>query len=146
MQARINITFVTVLLALIVVHVATADESNLKQIMQALRDDSVAIFDGLLTDDFSKVAQGADRIANHPQIPPAQIQLVAAELGPEMATFKQFDTTVHDLAVSIGAAAEEKDHDRAATNYQSMLDGCFGCHAAYRQRVAAVLGGATAQE
>ncbi len=118
---------------------ATAAESNLKEIMQGLRDDSVAVADGLLMDDFNMVAQGADRIANHAQIPPSQVQLVAAELGPEMATFKQFDNTVHDLSLSIAAAARNNDRDQAIADYQRMLNGCFGCHAAYRERVAAVL-------
>lgn len=139
MRVRTRIAFVAVLSALGVIHGATASETNLKEIMQGLRDDSVAIFDGLLTDDFGKVVQGAAGVANHAQIPPAQVQLVAAELGPEMATFKQFDTTVHDLAVSIAAAAEDRDHEQATADYQRMLDGCFGCHAVYRQRVAAIL-------
>lgn len=118
---------------------ATAAEPNLKGIMQGLRDDVVAIADGLLVDDLKSVADGAIRIANHAQIPAEQIQLVAAELGPEMATFKQFDISVHDLSLSIAAAAEKGYRDRAIADYQTMMTGCLACHAAYRERVAAVL-------
>jgi cytochrome c556 len=121
---------------------ATAAEPNLKEIMQGLRDDVVEISDGLLTDDFTRVAQGAARIANHARIPPDQVKLVAAELGTEMAAFKQIDTSVHDLSLSIAAAAEEKDRARAIADYQRMLSGCFACHAAYKDRVGTVLSAA----
>jgi len=141
MRTVSSLVSLSVSLLLTIAFVASANESNLKEIMQGLRDDSVAVADGLLTDDFSKVAKAADRIANHAQIPPEQVQLVAAELGPEMATFKGFDTTVHDLSLSIVMAAERNDRDKAIEDYQSMLNGCFGCHAVYRERVAAVLKG-----
>ena len=118
---------------------ATAAEPNLKGIMQGLRDDVVAIADGLLIDDLKSVADGATRIANHERIPAEQVQLVAAELGSEMATFKQFDVSVHNLSLSIAAAAEKGDRDRAIADYQSMMSGCLACHAAYKERVAAVL-------
>ena len=108
--------------------------------MQGLRDDVVEITDGLLTDDFTKVADAALRIANHARIPPDQIQLVAAELGTEMAAFKQIDTSVHDLSLSIAAAAEEQDGDRAIADYQRMLSSCLACHGAYKDRVGTVLG------
>ena len=118
---------------------ATAAEPDLKGIMQGLRDDVVAIADGLLIDDLKSVADAATRIANQARIPAEQVQLVAAELGSEMATFKQFDVSVHDLSLSIAAAAEKGDRDRAIADYQSMMSGCLACHAAYKERVAVVL-------
>jgi hypothetical protein len=135
-----------VLLISIIALSATAAEPNLKEIMQGLRDDVVEITDGLLTDDFTKVAHGAVRIANHARIPDEQIQLVAAELGAEMAAFKQMDTSVHDLSLSIAAAADEKDRNKAIADYQRMLRGCFACHAAYKDRVGAVLSAAAGPE
>ena len=119
---------------------ALADEDvTLKTIMQGLRDDLVAIADGLLIDDFEQVARGAMRVAEHPKIPPAQVQLVVQELGPEMPAFKQMDTLVHDLALEINAAAAARDRAAAIAGYKKMLDGCLVCHAAYKERVAAVL-------
>lgn len=120
---------------------ATAAEPSLKEIMQELRDNLVQITDGLLTDDFDRVAQGAAGIAHHPPIPATQVQLIADELGPEMAAFKQFDETVHQLSLSITAAAEKRDRDRAIADYRRMLDGCLACHAAYKDRITIVLGG-----
>ncbi len=123
-----------------------AQEPDLKTIMQGLRNDTVAMLDGLLTDDFDAVAVAANGIANHPSIPGDQVQLVAFELGPEMPAFKQFDQQVHDLSLSILAAAKEQDRARAIADYQHMLNGCLACHAAYKERVANVLSAASDTE
>jgi hypothetical protein len=139
MRAGTHRYFMKVFLFAMIALPATAAEPNLKEIMQGLRDDVVEITDGLLTDDFTKVAHGAARIANHPRIPAEQVQLVAAELGTEMPTFKQFDNSVHELSLSLATAAEEKNRNKAAAIYQRMLSGCLACHAAYKDRVAAVL-------
>ena len=116
-----------------------AAETDLKTIMQGLRDSTVAIVDAMLVDDLSAVAEAAEQISEHPRIPPDQVTLVAAELGPEMAAFKQFDTVVHDLSVTLGAAAEDADRVRMQKTFEEMIAGCFGCHAAYRQRVMSAL-------
>ena len=120
-------------------HADTDSDTDLKKIMQDLQSDSALVVEGLLIDDFASVADAAARIANHPRIPPEQVALVAAELGAQMPTFKQLDTLVHNLALSIGAAAQEGDSASIAANYKSMLDGCLACHASYRQRVSEVL-------
>lgn len=120
---------------------ATPAEPTLKEIMQGLRDDLVEITDGLLTDDFDRVAQGATGIANHAPISAPQVELIAVELGPEMAAFRQFDELVHELSLAISSAASERDRDRTIAGYRQMVDGCLACHAAYRDRVAAVLAG-----
>jgi hypothetical protein len=116
-----------------------APEPDLKKIMQGLRDDTVSMLDALLIDDFDAVAVAANGIAHHPRIPGAQVQLVAQELGAEMPAFKQFDQQVHDLSLSILAAAKEQDRARAIADYHHMLNGCLACHAAYKKRVAMVL-------
>ena len=107
--------------------------------MQGLRDNLVEIADGLLTDDLELVDHGATGIATHPRIPPEQVQLVALELGDEMPAFKQFDMRVHDLALEIAGAARAGDKIAAIGGFQGMIDGCFGCHIAYKDRVANAL-------
>jgi len=117
----------------------TGDAPALKEIMQELRDNLIEISDGILTDDFEQVVQGAASIAEHPKIPPAQVALVAAALGPEMPAFKRLDNVVHDLSVEISAAAEALDRDAVISGYQRMIEGCVDCHSTYKKRVAAVL-------
>lgn len=136
----------TVVLLLAPAVTLTDEGSELKQIMQDLRDNLVDISDGLLTDNYEQIKRGAISIAQHPQIPSAQVQLVAAELGSEMATFKQFDTIVHDLSLEIHAAANIKNGAKASSHYQRLIEGCLACHDAYKTRVAAILAKATETE
>lgn len=117
----------------------SATDTDLKTIMQGLRNDTSMVFDGLLIDDYSVIASAAAKIADHPAIPPEQVALVAAELGPEMAAFKQFDTLVHDLSLEIQSAALDSDRSRAASNYQQMVGTCLACHTSFRERISAVL-------
>ncbi len=118
---------------------ASSEATTLQEIMQGLRDNLVDISDGLLMDDFEQVARGAIAISEHPRIPAAQVQLVARDLGPGMAAFKQLDTRVHDLSVEINAAARALDRSAAVSGYQQLIEGCFACHDAYKERVATVL-------
>mgnify|MGYP002064469261 CR=1 FL=1 len=67
-------------------------------------------------------------------------QLVAEALGAEMPVFKQLDLLVHDLALEVHAAAKAEDRSAAIEGYQRMIEGCFACHEAYKDRVAAALG------
>jgi len=119
---------------------AVTSDTTLKTIMQEMRLNFLDISDGFLLDDFEKIADGALAIAEHPRIPPEQVQRVADELGAEMPVFKNFDVQVHELSLEIYKAAKDRDRAAAVTAYQGMVAACFACHAAYRERVAAVLG------
>ena len=119
----------------------TGEDATLKGIMQALRQNFLDVSDGFLLDDFDKVAEGALAIAEHPRIPEEQAQRVANELGPEMPVFKNFDVQVHELSLELYKAAQEHDRVAALAAYQGMFAACIDCHAAFRERVAAVLNG-----
>lgn len=118
---------------------AITGETTLKVIMQELRQNFLDVSDGFLLDDFDKVAEGALAIAEHPRIPPEQVQLVADALGAEMPVFKNFDVQVHELSLEMYKAAKERDRDAAVSAYQGMVAACFDCHSAFRERVAAAL-------
>lgn len=122
--------------------VATAAEPGLKEIMQDLRDNLVEITDGLLADNFDRVAQGATGVAQHAPISAPQAKQIAAALGPEMPAFRQFDEQVHALSLAIASAASDQDRDAVTVNYRRMVDGCLACHSAFKEQVAAVLSNA----
>ena len=151
----ILVTIITLTFSTLTVS-ASAAEPSLKQIMQGLRDNLIEITDGLLIDDFDRIElfsngaefadldfdrieQGANGIAQHPQIAPPQVKRVAKELGSEMPQFKQFDVQVHNLSLSIAAAAREKNSDVVWAEYQPLVSGCLGCHEAFKDRVSEVL-------
>ena len=139
MHRRILIDAVSLMLIFVPLIGMPSEADGLREIMQGLRNNLVDISDGLLTDDFERIAHGADAIASHPQIPAWQVKIVASELGSEMATFKRLDTLVHDLSLEIGAAATAHDRDDAISGYQRLLEGCLACHSSYKERVAAAL-------
>ena len=118
---------------------AVTGETTLKEIMQELRRNFLEVSDGLLLDNFDRVAKGALAIAEHPRIPPEQIERVANELGPEMPVFKNFDVQVHELSLEIYKAAKEGDQVAARSAYLGMISACIDCHTAYRERVGAAL-------
>lgn len=64
---------------------------------------------------------------------------MAKELGPEMPQFKQFDVQVHELSLSIAAAAREKNIDAIWADYQPLVSGCLGCHKTFKGRVSEAL-------
>jgi hypothetical protein len=107
--------------------------------MQGLREDVFKIADGLFTDNMDLIAQGASGIAHHPSIPGEQVKRVAAELGPEMPAFKQFDMQVHDLSLSLISVARSQDRETATAYFQQLINGCLACHASYKERVANIL-------
>jgi cytochrome c553 len=130
---------ITLFLLLLPTVVLADETTTLQTIMQGLRDNLVEIADGLLNDDFEMVERGASAIANHPRIPPGQVRLIAAELGNEMPAFKQLDSRVHDLSMQISAAASNGDKAAAISGFGEMINGCFACHDAYKDRVAGIL-------
>jgi hypothetical protein len=119
--------------------ISAAEGPPLKQIMQGLRDQVLEIADGLLLDDWDQVRLAAAKISDHPPIPEQQLALIVAELGPEMAGFEHFDDTVHELSLSLAVAARESNREQAINDYQRLLNGCFACHDAYKDRVAMAL-------
>jgi len=124
MKCQTVLVTITTLALSILTAAASATEPSLKEIMQALRDNLMEITDGLLIDDFDRIERGANGIAEHPQIAPSQVKRVAEELGPEMPQFKQFDVQVHNLSLSIAAAARAKDGDAVWADYQPLVSGC----------------------
>lgn len=136
---RVLVTSVAVLL--VPAAALPGEGETLKGIMQVLRQNFLDVSDGFLLDDFDRVADGALAIAEHPRIPEEQAKRVAEELGPEMPVFKNFDVQVHELSLELYKAAQDGDRVAALSAYQDMFAACIGCHDAFRERVAAVLGG-----
>ena len=139
MTTRKQVAFSSLALMLLAAGASADDSMTLVEIMQGLKDDTIRISDGLLTDNFEQIAEAADAIATHPKISADDAQLVAAELGDEMSVFKAIDLLVHDLAVEISVAARARDRSAAFEGYQQMFEGCLACHEAYQDRVATAL-------
>ena len=116
---------------------------SLRAIMQGMDSAASDITSGMWLEDYQRIRAGAVAIADHPQIPLADRQIIQGELADEFAAFVGFDRQVHDLAVQVRDLASE----RAAiadvlAGFQQLQAGCVGCHSAFRARVAAALASA----
>lgn len=116
-----------------------AAEPTLQGIMQGLRDDLAAIVDGMLVEDYGRIARASIAIAAHPPIPASQNALIRQDLGPRMPDFALLDQQVHGQALSMKKAADERNLAGVSNAYQSVLSTCLACHIAFRERLVAVL-------
>jgi cytochrome c556 len=116
------------------------DNSNgLISVMQGLLDDSLVLNQGILEKDFSKIEKASNDIANHPKPGMVTMKKVMVGLGSEMASFKGFDTLVHDIAMNIKEAATKEDMVTVKSSYHELLNGCLSCHTQYKTRVTNLL-------
>ena len=100
-----NLLYLVIVLFSITASADSAADTDLKTIMQGLQNDAFLVLKELLVEDHDAIANAAGKIADHPRLPPEQVAKVAAELGSDMAAFKQIDTVVHDLSLAIRSAA-----------------------------------------
>lgn len=112
-----------------------AEPRPLKPLMVTLGQDMSRIADGIWYEDFEMIRTGAQAIADHPKIPPAQMQLIRKTLGEQFSSFVGMDKAVHDAAVEVAEAAAEHNLQRALQDVESLQRGCVACHTAYRDTV-----------
>jgi cbb3-type cytochrome oxidase cytochrome c subunit len=60
-------------------------------------------------------------------------------LGEEMQTFGRMDRNVHDLAVQIGALADQESLLALVDRVSALDRGCVACHSQFRDRLRAEL-------
>lgn len=114
---------------------SAAEAPSLLEIMQGLNADTIQLTNALMTHDWATMASSARSIADHPPIPRPELKRIAGALGERTPEFKELDMQVHDAAVEIGKAAEDRDLDRASRRFTVMIEGCTSCHSKFRDEV-----------
>jgi hypothetical protein len=122
-------------------HAPSGEPRPLELLMVELGQDMQRLNEGIWRDDYVMIERGARAVADHPPIPPEQVALIRAALGPQFESFRQFDVLVHERAAEIAEAASSARMDRVLALYGQVQEGCVGCHAAYRDRTRAALYG-----
>jgi len=113
---------------------------SLFALMQGLQTDMARIGRGLWLESYDSIAVAARAVAEHPTIAPEEAQKIAGVLGADMARFKAFDTTVHDLAMQMAEDAERQDLDAVLAGEAKLRQGCVACHTTFRGRLREGLG------
>lgn len=112
------------------------DESlDLQTIMRLIYTDMQIINEGIYTENFNLIEQGAAAINEHPPLSDETRALVKKTLGERMPAFGQYDKLVHDTADSLKVAAAERNMKSVLDKYQIIQQGCVSCHASFRNEI-----------
>jgi len=115
---------------------STQDKSmDLPTIMRLIYADIQIINEGIYTENFQLIEQGAAAINEHPPLSDETRSLVKKTLGERMQAFGQYDKLVHDTADSLKEAATEHNMERVLEKYQIIQQGCVSCHTSFRNEI-----------
>lgn len=108
------------------------DSLELHTIMRLIMMDVHEINEGIYTENYNLIENGAAGINNHPPLSDESRKLVQETLGNDMAAFSRFDDMVHARADSIRLAAEKQEMDQVLRHYRVMQQGCVNCHSMFQ--------------
>jgi hypothetical protein len=83
----------------------------------------------------STTAAAARSVADHPTVPPEELERISAVLGSDLARFKAWDLQVHDLALRLSEAAAAGGISPLLEIDAELRSGCVGCHSEFRERL-----------
>lgn len=119
---------------------STSNETGtLLEIMQQLNADTLALTSAMMNEDWVAMEKAGKAIADHPKAPTEERKRIVSHLGERAAQFVAYDKTVHDAAMAITKAAAKQDLESVSHEYSTMIEGCTGCHADFRDEVQSVL-------
>jgi len=120
-------------------YAAEKKPNKLQIIMQDLLKDTQALIEGIMVEDYDRIATSARRIASHPT-PGMGVQFkLLRKMGGDLSTFKTLDDAVHDRAVAIGKAGQAKDMARATREFSALVEGCQSCHSRFKVKIHNIL-------
>ncbi|MGM0506535.1 MAG: hypothetical protein ACQER4_05050 [Bacteroidota bacterium] len=108
---------------------------DLPTIMRLLSSDIQLINEGIYTENYKLIEQGAAAINEHPPLSDETRGLLRETLGTRMQAFAQYDKLVHDTADSLKNAALNQNMGRVLEQYQIIQNGCVSCHGAFRSEI-----------
>jgi len=130
-HARLTSAFLCLFLA----SPAQALDQDIKDLMQELLRGMAAIQEGILMDDYTKIATNAEAIVYH-RGPNADARLaISNELGIEVPTFQILNDSVRRKARTLKQAAEDNDQKDVLNAYNELTKACTRCHNNYRKRL-----------
>ena len=116
---------------------AQPETMSLVPMMRLLLDDMYTVDEGIYTENYSMVENGAKGIAGHPVMTEEDKKLVKETLGKDMKQFISFDKTVHHHADSMAEAALDKRMSEVLRHYRIVQQGCVDCHSNFRTKIMA---------
>lgn len=103
--------------------------------MRLLLSDMYTVDEGIYTENYKKIEEGARSIAEHPVMTEEDKKLVKSSLGEKMKQFVDFDMVVHHHADSIATAARRQNMNEVLRHYRIVQQGCLDCHSNFRSQI-----------
>lgn len=140
MKNRIKIVAIMLVSGIILTGLQLNEPGNeqspdLPTIMRLLSADIQLINEGIYTENYKLIEQGAAAINEHPPLSDETRGLLRETLGNRMQAFAQYDKLVHDTADSLENAALNQNMGRVLEQYQIIQNGCVSCHGAFRSEI-----------
>lgn len=108
---------------------------DLKTIMRLIMTDINMINEGIYTQNFQLIEQGASAINQHPPLSDETRTFIQKTLGDQMPAFGGYDKLVHNHADSIKNAAIQHDMNKVLEQYRIVQQGCVNCHTSFRETI-----------
>jgi cytochrome c556 len=93
------------------------------------------INEGIYTQNFQLIEQGAAAINQHPPLSDETRKFIQKTLDDQMPAFGQYDKLVHNHADSIKKAASQHDMNKVLEQYRIVQQGCVSCHTSFRETI-----------
>ncbi|MFP8489099.1 cytochrome c [Gracilimonas sp. Q87] len=111
------------------------DSLDLQTIMRLISADMQIINEGIYTENYELIEQGAAAINEHPPLSDETRSFLKKTLGNRMQAFGQYDKLVHDTADSLKVAAKDGNMESILEKYQIIQKGCVSCHTSFRNEI-----------
>lgn len=113
----------------------TNQPQGLRPVMQQLAVDMSALTSALWVENYDEMILRSRAIANHADIPPAEMQRIRDILGRDVARFEFLDEQAHIAAHRMYAAAQARKLDAFLRDLADVQRGCASCHTQFRGRL-----------
>ncbi len=119
-------------------HHGHGNDSNTSEtiikIMQGMNENLGELSRAIMLENYALISSSAYDIANHPGILQEDLNVLFARLGDQKEAFIKCDTAVHDLAIELSHAGEQKDMTLILSKYSAMLSKAAECHRKYKEK------------
>ncbi len=126
---------ISILLCLLFASPVHSNDMDIRDLMRTLLHNMQQVQEGLLIDDYPKIATNAEAIIYHRGPSPDARLAISNELGMEARTFQILNDNVRRKARLLKRAAEKFDQEASLDAYTELTEACTNCHNAYRKRL-----------
>jgi len=112
---------------------------TLKQVMNGLEKDMIALNRAVYVQDFAGIEKYARMIAQHPQPMKAQRKKIIKHLDERAERFQGYDLEVHSAALQLADAALAQSPAQISQLALQVQAGCYGCHFEFQKEISALL-------